>query len=162
MAEGNRPVGRPPRENREEKVRAKEERPKQWTPPELLPHIDEKDGYSYRYIRTATMGQADPKNVSAKFREGWEPVKASEHPEAFSMTDPNSQFSDAIEVGGLLLCKTDEELTQQRDAYVDNRTSQATQSVDSNYMRENDPRMPLFKDKSTKVTFGSGGGQGNA
>ena len=123
MAEGNRPVGRPPRENREEKVRAKEERPKQWTPPELLPHIDEEDGYSYRYIRTATMGQPDPKNVSAKFREGWEPVKASEHPEAFSMTDPNSQFSDAIEVGGLLLCKTDEELTQQRDAYVDNQQS---------------------------------------
>ena len=76
------------------------------------------------------------------------------------MTDPNSQFPDAIEVGGLLLCKTDEELTQQRDAYVDNRTDQATQSVDSNYMRENDPRMPLFKDKSTKVTFGSG--KGNA
>ena len=74
------------------------------------------------------------------------------------MADSNSQFTDVIEVGGLLLCKTDEGLTQQRDAYVDNRTNQATQSVDSNYMRENAPRMPLFKDKSTKVTFGSGKG----
>jgi hypothetical protein len=120
--------------------------------------VEEEAGYAYRYIRTATMGQSDPKNVSAKFREGWEPVKASEHPEAFSLADSNSQFSDVIEVGGLLLCKTNEELAQQRDAYVANRTNQATQSVDSNYMRENDPRMPLFKDKSTKVTFGPGKG----
>ena len=67
MAEGTRPVGRPPRESREGEVRAKKERPKEWTPPELLPSVDQEDGYSYRYIRTATMGQPDPKNVSAKF-----------------------------------------------------------------------------------------------
>jgi hypothetical protein len=158
MVDGTRSVGRPPRESREGEVRAKRESPKEWTPPELLPSVEEEAGYSYRYIRTATMGQPDPKNVSAKFREGWEPVKASEHPEAFSMADSNSQFSDVIEVGGLLLCKTNEELAQQRDAYVANRTNQATQSVDSNYMRENDPRMPLFKDKSTRVTFGPGKG----
>jgi hypothetical protein len=156
MVDGTRSVGRPPHESREGEVRAKRESPKTWTPPELLPSVEEEAGYAYRYIRTSTMGQPDPKNVSAKFREGWEPVKASEHPEAFSMADTNSQFSDVIEVGGLLLCKTNEELAQQRNAYVDNRTNQATQSVDSNYMRENDPRMPLFKDKSTRVTFGSG------
>ena len=70
MVDGTRPVGRPPRESRAGEVRAKKERPKQWTPPELLPKIDDEDGYSHRYIRTATMGQPDPKNVSAKFREG--------------------------------------------------------------------------------------------
>ena len=76
------------------------------------------------------------------------------------MPDPNSQFKDSIEIGGLLLCKTDEELTQQRDEYIAQRTEQNTDSVDNNYMREDDPRMPLLRSsKSTKVTFGSGGGQ---
>jgi len=30
------------------------------------------------------------------------------------------------------------------------------QSVDNTYMRENDPRMPMFKERSSKVTFGTG------
>ena len=77
-----------------------------------------------------------------------------------AMVDHDSKFEDSIEIGGLLLCKTDEELTQQRDEYVAGRTQQNTESVDNNYMREDDPRMPLFKNKSTKVTFGSGGGKG--
>jgi len=29
-------------------------------------------------------------------------------------------------------------------------------SVDNNLMRENDPRMPLFNDRKSKVTFGKG------
>lgn len=157
--EDNKTAGRS-RTTRESSSREKTTRPKQWTPPELLPTIDQEDGKSYRFIRVSSMGQRDPQNVSQKFREGWEPVKASEHPEAFTMPDPNGQFNDAIEIGGLLLCKTDEELTQQRDEYIAQRTRQNTESVDSNYMREDDPRMPLFKNKSTKVSFGSGGGKG--
>ena len=156
--DNERGPGRPTRASRDSDSRAKSCRPKKWTPPELLPNIDKEAGYSYRYIRTSSMGQSDPMNVSSKFREGWEPVKASDHPEAFSMAEPNSQFPDSIEVGGLLLCKTDEDLANQRDDYVAQRTEQAMQSVDSNYMRENDPRMPLFKNKSTKVSFGQGGG----
>ena len=150
-------VGRS-RSTRANASRETEERPKQWTPPELLPDINKEEGKSYRFVRVSSMGNTDPQNVSAKFREGWEPVKASDHPEAFTMPDPNSQFKDSIEIGGLLLCKTNEELTQQRDEYIANRTQQSTESVDNNYMREDDPRMPLFKNKSTKVTFGSGNG----
>jgi hypothetical protein len=29
-------------------------------------------------------------------------------------------------------------------------------SIDNNFLRENDPRMPLFKERQSKVTFGSG------
>tara|TARA_B100000242_G_C42903832_1_gene419139 strand:- start:208 stop:693 length:486 start_codon:yes stop_codon:yes gene_type:complete len=147
------------RVTREHSSRDIEKRPKKWTPPELMPSINMQPGYSYRWCRVSTMGQLDPKNVSSKFREGWEPVKASEHPEAFTMPDPNSRFEDSIEIGGLVLCKTDEELTMRRDQYYADRTRQNTESVDSNYMREDDPRMPLFKNKSTKVTFGTGGGK---
>jgi hypothetical protein len=29
-------------------------------------------------------------------------------------------------------------------------------AVDNNFMKENDPRMPLFSEKQTKVRFGKG------
>jgi len=131
-------------------------RPKSWAPPSLLPEVNQEPGYSYRWVRISTLGTPDVNNISSKFREGWEPVKASEHPEAFSMSDPNSRFKDAIESGGLILCKTPVEFTQQRDAHYRKQTEDQVASVDNNFMRENDPRMPLFKDKRSAVTFGSG------
>jgi len=30
------------------------------------------------------------------------------------------------------------------------------ESVDNTYMRENDPRMPMFKERKSTVTFGKG------
>ena len=72
------------------------------------------------------------------------------------MSDPNSRFKDAIESGGLILCKTPVEFTAQRDAHYRKQTEDQVASVDNNFMRENDPRMPLFKDKRSTVTFGSG------
>jgi hypothetical protein len=122
----------------------------------LLPEVNQEPGYAYRWIRISTLGTPDVNNISSKFREGWEPVKASEHPEAFSMSDPNSRFKDAIESGGLILCKTPVEFTAQRDAHYRKQTEDAVAAVDNNFMRENDPRMPLFKEKRSTVTFGSG------
>ena len=50
------------------------ERPKQWMPPDLLPEPDKPAGYAYRWIRVSMLDKADPRNISAKLREGWEPV----------------------------------------------------------------------------------------
>lgn len=145
-----------PRAPRELNTRATAERPKKWMPPELLPNPDPEPGYAFRWIRVSTLGTNDPMNVSSKMREGWEPVKASEHPEIQLMGTGSNRFPDSIEVGGLILCKTPSELAQQRDAYYQSQAEAQMQSVDNNFMRENDPRMPLFKERSTKVTFGQG------
>ena len=59
---------------REIETRATTERPKQWMPPELLPEPDKQPGFEYRWIRVSMNGQADPRNISDKLREGWEPV----------------------------------------------------------------------------------------
>ena len=144
------------RNSRENDTRDTTMRPRSWSPPSLLPEIHHEDGYAYRYVRASTMGVADVNNISSKFREGWEPVKASDHPEAFTMADPNSRFKDGIETGGLLLCKMPKEFAEQREAYYRNKTEAEMQAVDNNFMRENDPRMPLFKDKKSQVTFGKG------
>ena len=142
---------------READTRAKAERPTKWRPPELLPSPNPEPGYSFRWIRVSTMGTADPSNISSKLREGWEPVKASEHPEIQLMNiGDKPRFPDSIEIGGLILCKTPKEFVDQRNGYYQKQTDSQMQSVDNNFMRENDPRMPLFKERRSEVKFGRG------
>ena len=150
MAEQNR-------QPRDLASRASVERPKQWMPPELLPSPNPEPGYEFRWIRVSTLGTADPMNISSKLREGWEPVKASEHPEIQLMNiGEKSRFPDSIEIGGLILCKTPKEFVDQRNGYYQKQTDSQMQSVDNNFMRENDPRMPLFKERRSEVKFGRG------
>ena len=141
---------------RELENRESAQRNKVWTPPQTLPAPNPQAGWVFRYIRTSIMGTADPSNTSAKFREGWEPVKAEDHPELMHMADPNSKFKGNIEIGGLLLCKAPEELMKQRDDYYAQQAKAQLQSVDNNFMRLNDERMPLFSEKKTTVSFGKG------
>ncbi len=145
------------RMTRELDTREKMERPKQWMPPQLLPDPNPEDGYAFRWIRIASLGKDDATNISGKLREGWEPVKASDHPEIRLFgSDSNAKFPDSIQVGGLLLCKTPVELTEQRNDYYRRQSEAQMQSVDNTYMRENDPRMPMFKERKSTVTFGKG------
>ena len=148
--------GKTTRTPRDIETRATAERPKRWLPPELLPSPNPEPGYAFRWIRTSTLGASDPMNVSSKLREGWEPVKASEHPEIQLMGAGQSRFPDSIEIGGLILCKTPVELTEQRNAYYQQQAEGQMNSVDNNFMRENDPRMPMFKERRTEVKFGRG------
>jgi hypothetical protein len=141
---------------RELETRATKERPKQWAPAELLPEPDKQAGFSYRWIRVATLGKADPRNLSSKLREGWEPVKIEEQPKFQLLVDPNSRFKDNIEIDGLLLCKTPTEFVQQRNAHYAKQTQAQTDSVDNNLMRQSDARMPIFKESKTTTSFGKG------
>ena len=144
------------RNPRELETRATAERPKQWMLPQLLPDPNPEEGYAFRWIRVSTLGANDPINVSSKLREGWEPVKASDHPEIQLGGGGSGRFPDSIEVGGLLLCKTPKEFVVQRNAHFQRQTDGQMQSVDNAYMRDNDPRMPLFRERKSEVSFGRG------
>ena len=141
---------------RELESRSNKERPKTWQPASTLPEPDKQPGYAYRWIRVSIVGQADASNVSSKLREGWEPVRIEEQPQFKMLVDPNSRFKDNIEVAGLLLCKIPEELMTQRRDYFAKKNRAQIESVDNNFMRENDPRMPLFREKQSKTSFGKG------
>ncbi len=136
--------------------RERAQRPAAWRPPETLPQPDPRPGWVHRYIRLSTMGTADPSNISSKLREGYEPCKAEEYPEMMMHATTEGRFKGNIEVGGLLLCRIPEEFLKQRAEYYANQNKAQMESVDNNFMRENDPRMPLFSERKTKVTFGSG------
>jgi hypothetical protein len=141
---------------RELESRETQERPKQWAPAELLPEPDKEAGFAYRWIRVATLNNADPRNLSAKLREGWEPVRIEEQPKFQLLVDPNSRYKDNIEIGGLLLCKTPEEFVKQRNAHYDKQTQAQTEAVDNNLMRQSDPRMPIFQERKSSSSFGKG------
>lgn len=141
---------------RELKTRATQERPMQWQQPELLPEPDKEAGWAYRWIRVSTLNNADPRNLSAKLREGWEPVKIEEQPKFQLLIDPQSRFKDNIEIGGLLLCKTPVEFVQQRNDFYRKQSESQTEAVDNNLMRQSDPRMPIFNERKSTTTFGKG------
>jgi hypothetical protein len=142
--------------SRELETRKAAYRPEAWRPPETLPMPDDRPGWKHRYIRLSTMGQADPSNISSKMREGYEPCKAEEYPELMMHAATEGRFKGGIEVGGLLLCRIPAEFMEQRAKYYEQQSRSQVESVDNNFLRENDPRMPLFSEKRTKVTFGSG------
>jgi hypothetical protein len=141
---------------REVETRELTERPKQWMPAELLPEPDKQAGYAYRWVRVANLNTADPRNLSAKLREGWEPVRIEEQPKFQLLVDPQSRYKDNIEIGGLLLCKTPEEFVEQRTAHYAKQTQAQTEAVDNNLMRQSDPRMPLFNERKSSTSFGKG------
>jgi len=141
---------------RELESRTQTERPKSWQPASALPEPDKEPGYAYRWIRVSNLNVADPSNVSAKMREGWEPVKAEEQPKFQMMVDPNSRFKNNIEVGGLLLCKIPEEFMVQRSEHFAKKNQDQIDSVDNNFMRENNPKMPLFSERRSSSSFGKG------
>jgi hypothetical protein len=126
-----------------------------WIPASILPDPDPRDGWVHRWIRTSTLGESDNTNVSRMMREGWQPVKSEDYPELQLQSDVGSRFVGNIEVGGLLLCRAPKEKMDQRNDYYQSMAENQMQSVDNNFLRENDPRMPLMKpERSTRTTFG--------
>lgn len=144
------------RKSREAESRAVFSRPEAWRPPETLPSPDNRPGWTHRWIRLSTQGTADPGNISSKLREGYEPCKAEDYPEMMLHATTEGRFKGNIEVGGLMLCRIPSEFLEQRAAYYANMNKNQMESVDNNFLRESDSRMPLFSEKKSKVTFGSG------
>jgi hypothetical protein len=141
---------------REMQTRDRAARLKSWQRPGTLPTPNPEPGYDFHWVRISTRGEMDATNVTSKFGEGWEPVRASDHPEVQVFHTETDRFKDSIIIGGLMLCKTPSEFVQERNGHFKEVSTSQMRSVNNNFMRENDPRMPLFNEQKTKVTFGSG------
>jgi hypothetical protein len=66
------------------------------------------------------------------------------------------QFKGGIQNGDLLLCRIPSEFLAQRAAYYDKQNQAQMESVDNNFLRESNPKMPLFAERKSSVSFGSG------
>ena len=146
------------RKSRDSETRVEMQRPMVWRAPETLPSPEPRPGWTHRWVRTSTMGVADPGNISSKLREGYEPCKGDDYPELMMHAATEGRFKGAIEVGGLLLCRIPSEILVSRMQQHDQKNKLQMESVDSNFLRDRDSRsnMAMIVDKKSKVTFGSG------
>lgn len=124
-----------------------------WKRQSVIPAPEPRDGITFRWVRTSSLGNVDNMNVSRRFREGYTPVKAEDFPELKVLSDVGSRFKGNIEVGGLILCSIP---TEQVEARIEGQAAEAQaqiDAVDNNYMRESDPRMPVLRpERSTRQT----------
>ena len=149
------------RTSRSADTRAKEDRPKIWKMPSALELPDEaveaakSQGITYRWIRESILGQDDKTNVSKRFREGFVPVKRAELPGFHDLpTVDDGRHAGVIGVGGLILCKIDTDIADQRNDYFEQQTQNQMTAVENDLMREENPAMPISSRMSSKVTFG--------
>jgi hypothetical protein len=108
------------------------------------------------------LGESDNRNLSKRFREGWEPVRIVDDPRlAQEVSDEGSNFGErgALEIGGLLLCRIEEGLMQQRQRHFEQMSQAQMAAVDAALMRNSDARMPIIAPhrQTREATFGGDG-----
>ena len=129
-----------------------------YVPPSNLPDPTPDPDYTFRWVATHVLGQPLANNVSLQMRDGYEPVKAVDHPELALF---GNNASGNVEIGGLMLCKAPKERIEARDEYYKKQSQNQMDSVDNHFMRNNDPRMPLFADRKSTTSRGTGFGSGS-
>ena len=136
-------------------TRAESSRKIVYTPPNDLdapkPNVD---GIKYRWIRVATGGEDDSQNVSRKKREGYEFVRADEHPEFDAPKHETGKYAGVIGTGDLVLAKIPIEMSDAKKEYFQQKTSRQTQSVDQDILKEQHPSMPVHQKRSSTSTVG--------
>jgi len=130
---------------REESVRITRD----WAPPSLLPDAMPEAGYVLHWKVRAIRGVEDPTLFNKALREGWEPVKLSDHPELKLTIHPlaNGQSNDWAEIGGLVLCRMPAEMARQRNAHYAALGKAAATAEANKLANVSDPRMPMYRPK---------------
>ena len=141
---------------RKDASREADMRRKPWAPPSHLEAPEPPKGFVHRWIRVAMRGEEDKMNVHSKLREGWEPVRADEHPGYEAPTIEDGKYAGVIGNGGLMLCRIPIETANERNEYYGTRTREAMAAVDQDLMKEQNPLMPIHQNRQSRVTFGRG------
>ena len=133
--------------------REKATRRKPWAPPSSLDAPPAPDGFKHRWIRAEVLGQSDTKNLSARFREGFELVRADANSNYPIIQE--GKYAGVIGVGGLLLAKIPVEIVEERMAYFKQQVLDKEEAVANDLLKEQPPSMPVSKpDRQSRVTFG--------
>ena len=136
-------------------TRTKTERPKEYKPPSSLDAPQAPDGFRHRWIRAESMGFNDTKNIHGRLRAGYELVRADEYDTDEYPVVSDGKHAGVIGVGGLLLARIPEELAQQRMDYQKRQTDGQDEAVESDLLRDQDNRMPMKFERSSKNFGGS-------
>lgn len=149
--------------NSDENSRAASERPAAWRLPGSIPTPAPQPGWRFKWGRKSARGETDQTNMHRLLESGWVPCTIEDCPELGHMVQTQSSglgvqstLSGYIEYGGLILMKLPAEGGAMRDKHFADLAKAQTDNVHQQLMQENDPRMPLFKEHKSKVSFGRG------
>mgnify|MGYP003111111668 CR=1 FL=1 len=141
--------------SRKLETREKEARKRSWVPPSNLEAPEPPEGFHHRWVRFEYRGTLDDKNVTARLRSGYEPVKASEYPDRLDLPSlSEGKYKGIIAVGGLMLMRCPIEVKEARDEYFEGLTQDQQKSVDNDLMKEEHPSMPISQERQSRVSFG--------
>lgn len=142
------------RNSRTSETRETESRRKPWAPPSVLDAPPPPEGYKHRWVRASIRGEEDKGNVFNRLRQGYEPVRADEHPGYQAPTVEDGKHAGVIGNGGLILTRVPVETAQERTAYYGGRTREQMDAVDQDLMKEQHPSMPINQSRQSRVSFG--------
>ena len=132
-------------------TRTKTESPKEYKPPSSLDAPPAPDGFRHRWIRAESMGFNDTKNIHGRLRSGYELVRADEDKDDESYpVVMDGKYAGVIGVGGLLLARIPEELAQSRIDYQKRQTEGQDEAVENDLLKDQDKRMPMKFERSSK------------
>ena len=135
-------------------TRATESRRKPWAPPSVLDAPAAPEGYKHRWVRASIRGEEDKGNVFNRLRQGYEPVRAEDHPEYQAPTIEDGKHAGVIGNGGLILTRVPVETAHERTEFYGNRTREQMAAVDQDLMKEQHPSMPINQQRQSRVSFG--------
>lgn len=119
-----------------------------YVPPHMIPK-----GFTYAWVREATLNEPDPDNVTDRLILGWKPVPATDHPEMVPPPLPGyeDQVPTIIRRGGLILCKRPTKDVVADRRLMEHENIQMLQDVA--WTGQEDPNLPRFNSGDTSAQF---------
>ena len=143
------------------KIRASATRNKPWEPQQRLniPEEAKQEGMEYIWVRHELLNNPDDLNVHERLREGYEPVKPEElgkdyHADVLSA----GKHAGTIRSGDLILMKNTKEFVAEKKKYYEDQAERMGQAYSKDYMRNQNPNMPVKDESSSSISKGSGRG----
>ena len=138
-------------------TRQTESRKRSWVRPNRLDAPPAPPGFKHRWIRAESAGREDRMNIASKIREGYELVRAEDHPDFVIPTVDDGRHAGVIGVGGLVLAKIPVEIVEERNAYYTQQTRDQINAVDNDLMKANAHSSMVIQrpDRKSRTSFGS-------
>ena len=148
----NKKINKSPRKIETREIKA---RKRGWVPPSSLEAPEPPEGFHHRWVRAEFRGEQDEKNILGRLRSGYEFVNISEYPGRVDLPSiREGKYKGVIGVGGLLLMRCPIEVKEDRDKYFESLTDDQRKSIENDLMKEEQPSMPISKERQSRVEFG--------
>ena len=127
--------------------------PEQWIRPSSLDAPPAREGMTQRWVRHMAKGEADPKNLNRRYREGWRFRSPDTLPEDWQIFAVHANKLDGyIQVDDLVLMEIPTEVLERRRAAIEQITAEQMDAVNHDLENSQIPGHPIHQEHRTSVT----------